>query len=142
MSSERNDTQLQENPLPRGRIVSDGYLGVPRSFPITSAPPGNSAFTAKSLENGSFKKVTQQHGKNNENGARPKKIKHQSTVHSGLTILPWDTFIYDPRNLKDLFLLERSGVITYDPEEVNVFFHASRMMRPSFGDVSENGQSW
>lgn len=62
--------------------------------------------------------------------------------YSGLSILPWEDFVFNPRVFNDLFYTERNQRITYDPEEVNVFFHGKNVMPPTLGDISENGKSW
>ncbi|KAL3879100.1 hypothetical protein ACJMK2_031413 [Sinanodonta woodiana] len=65
-----------------------------------------------------------------------------NTWYKGLSILPWEDFVANPRKLNDLFYSERNENITYDPDEVNVFFHGKNVMAPVLGDVSENGKSW
>jgi len=62
--------------------------------------------------------------------------------YSGLSILPWEEFVYNPRVFNDLFYAESNRKITYDPEEVNVFFHGQNVMPPTLGDISENGKCW
>lgn len=69
-------------------------------------------------------------------------MKEYNVNYSGLVIIPWEEFTENPRKLNDLFYLENNGHITYDPEEVNVFFHATKMNKPTFGDISENGKAW
>ena len=80
--------------------------------------------------------------------ARPKykdmstQMKEYNVNYSGLVIIPWEEFAENPRKMNDLFYLENNGQITYDPDEVNVFFHATKMNKPTFGDISENGKAW
>ena len=62
--------------------------------------------------------------------------------YTGLSILPWENFVLNPRLFNDLFYAETTHKITYDPEEVNVFFHGKNVMPPTVGDISENGKSW
>lgn len=62
--------------------------------------------------------------------------------YSGLSILPWEEFVFNPRVLNDLFYTESNNKITFDPDEVNVFFHGKNVMPPTVGDISENGKSW
>jgi len=62
--------------------------------------------------------------------------------YAGLSILPWEEFVFNPRALNDLFYMETNQKITYDPDEVNVFFHGKNVMPPAVGDISENGKSW
>ncbi|KAH3830617.1 hypothetical protein DPMN_103862 [Dreissena polymorpha] len=62
--------------------------------------------------------------------------------YSGISILPWEDFVYNPRVLNDLFFTESNRKITYDPDEVNVFFHGKNVMPPTIGDISDNGKSW
>lgn len=122
----------------KSKLTSDGYLGIPRSFPVISQPPTTSMSTQSGTQyNPSHNFVT-------ANGASRSRHapERQSSSESGLTVLPWEDFIYEPRTLNDMFHLERDGVITYDPEEVNVFFHATRMNKPTFGDIAENGKAW
>ena len=85
-----------------------------------------------------------------EDSDKESKLKKRTTsnmneyngFYNGLMILPWDDFVENPRKLNDLFHLEKTGFITFDPDEVNVFFHATRMNKPVLGDVSENGKAW
>ncbi|XP_060084081.1 uncharacterized protein LOC132563336 [Ylistrum balloti] len=122
--------------LPGARLVTDTYLGVPRTMTVSSSP-NSTMRDGFVVTKQPTKSKNKSFGQTNES-----RFMKESNVDSGLTILPWEDFIYDPRVLNDLFHLETDGVITYDPEEVNVFFHATRMMKPTFGDVSENGKSW
>eukprot|EP00105_Crassostrea_gigas_P038035 XP_019922183.1 PREDICTED: uncharacterized protein LOC105326814 [Crassostrea gigas] len=69
-------------------------------------------------------------------------LKEYNTQYNGLTIIPWEDFALSPTQINDLFHLEKTGFITYDPEEVNVFFHATRMNKPQLGEISENGGAW
>lgn len=62
--------------------------------------------------------------------------------YTGFSILPWENFIVSPRVLNDLFYTEKTHKITYDPDEVNVFFHGKNVLPPTVGDISENGKSW
>ncbi|XP_033743357.1 uncharacterized protein LOC117329502 [Pecten maximus] len=121
--------------LPGTRLVTDTYLGVPRTVAVSAST--NSGMRNSFVVTKEPTKSKMKNGQSNQS-----KFMKESNVDSGVTILPWEDFIYDPRVLNDLFHLETDGVITYDPEEVNVFFHATRMMKPTFGDVSENGKSW
>lgn len=70
------------------------------------------------------------------------KTEEYNTEYAGLSILPWEEFVCNPRTLNDLFYAESNHKITYDPDEVNVFFHGKNVMPPSVGDISENGKSW
>lgn len=69
-------------------------------------------------------------------------LKEYNTQYNGLTIIPWEDFALNPTQINDLFHLEKTGFITFDPEEVNVFFHATRMNKPQLGEISENGGAW
>ena len=69
-------------------------------------------------------------------------LKEYNSQYNGLTIIPWEDFASNPTQLNDLFHLEKTGFITFDPEEVNVFFHATRMNKPALGEISENGGAW
>ena len=62
--------------------------------------------------------------------------------YTGLSILPWENFVMNPRVFNDLFYAEKTHKITYDPDEVNVFFHGKNVLPPTVGDISENGKSW
>ncbi|KAL4230584.1 hypothetical protein ACF0H5_010962 [Mactra antiquata] len=62
--------------------------------------------------------------------------------YTGLSILPWEEFVFNPRVFNDLFYAESNHRITFDPEEVNVFFHGQNVMPPTIGDISLNGKSW
>ena len=62
--------------------------------------------------------------------------------YTGLSILPWENFVMNPRVFNDLFYAEKTRKITYDPDEVNVFFHGKNVLPPTVGDISENGKSW
>lgn len=70
------------------------------------------------------------------------KTEEYNIGYVGLSILPWEEFVFNPRAFNDLFYTESNQKITYDPEEVNVFFHGKNVMPPSVGDISENGKSW
>ncbi|ESP00076.1 hypothetical protein LOTGIDRAFT_158308 [Lottia gigantea] len=60
----------------------------------------------------------------------------------GLSIITWDEFLECPKGFNDLFFLERGDLITFDPDEVNVFFHDSLMMQPMLGSPSGDGKTW
>ncbi|KAK6168360.1 hypothetical protein SNE40_020911 [Patella caerulea] len=60
----------------------------------------------------------------------------------GLSIITWEEFLECPSGFNELFYLEHGDMITFDPDEVNVFFHDSLMMQPMLGSPSENGKSW
>lgn len=70
------------------------------------------------------------------------KTEEYNLGYSGISILPWEEFALNPRVLNDLFYTESNTRITYDPDEVNVFFHGKNVMPPTVGDISENGKSW
>ncbi|WAQ99500.1 hypothetical protein MAR_023873, partial [Mya arenaria] len=70
------------------------------------------------------------------------KTEEYNSGYSGLSILPWEEFVFNPRALNDLFYAESNRKITYDPDEVNVFFHGRNVMPPTIGDISENGKCW
>lgn len=70
------------------------------------------------------------------------KTEEYNIGYAGLSILPWEEFVVDPRVLNELFYPETNQKITFDPDEVNVFFHGKNVMPPSVGDISENGKSW
>lgn len=70
------------------------------------------------------------------------KTEEYNIGYAGLSILPWEDFVFNPKTLNDLFYMESNQKITYDPDEVNVFFHGKNVMPPSVGDISENGKSW
>ena len=70
------------------------------------------------------------------------KTEEYNVGYTGLSILPWEHFVLNPRAFNELFFLETTQRITYDPEEVNVFFHGKNVMPPTVGDISENGKSW
>lgn len=124
---------VDTTPRPGIHHVTDTYQGIPRSAAACAPPPPNTV-----LRNTFVPPKRPRKDLPKAQSSNPK----ESNVESGLTILPWEDFIYDPRVLDDLFVLERDGVINYDPDDVNVFFHATRMTKPTFGDVSENGRAW
>lgn len=70
------------------------------------------------------------------------KTEEYNVHYSGLSILPWEEFVFNPRVFNDLFYPESNKKITFDPDEVNVFFHGKNVMPPTVGDISENGRSW
>ena len=70
------------------------------------------------------------------------KTEEYNVGYVGLSILPWEDFVFNPRVFNELFYVETNNRITYDPDEVNTFFHGKNVMPPSVGDISENGKSW
>ena len=60
----------------------------------------------------------------------------------GLSIVTWEEFVENPAVLCGLFETDRSDFIHYNAEQVNVFFHDSRMEQPTLGAPSGDGLSW
>lgn len=60
----------------------------------------------------------------------------------GLSIVTWEEFVESPSVLCGLFEVDRDDFIHYNAEQVNVFFHDSRMEQPTLGAASEDGLSW
>lgn len=61
---------------------------------------------------------------------------------NGLRIITWDEFLETPDMLNGHFELEKSGYISHDPSNVNVFFHDARMMHSNIGSLSQSGKAW
>ncbi|KAL8598695.1 hypothetical protein ACOMHN_033259 [Nucella lapillus] len=60
----------------------------------------------------------------------------------GISVVTWEEFLKDPSTLCGLFEVDREEFIHYNPEQVNVFFHDSRMEQPTLGAPSGDGLSW
>ena len=60
----------------------------------------------------------------------------------GLSIVTWEEFVESPSVLCGLFETDRNDFIHYNTEQVNVFFHDSRMEQTTLGAPSGDGLSW
>ncbi|KAK3100548.1 hypothetical protein FSP39_021623 [Pinctada imbricata] len=137
----------EDTTLPGASLMTDGYLGgisLVTNHQIPSnlfGGPEKVAFATKDdqAEGECDETEVQTFRKSGNTTAR---LSEYNRLYNGLMIIPWDEFAANPTNLNDLFHREKTGFITFDSEEVNVFFHATRMNKPVLGDISENGKSW
>ena len=60
----------------------------------------------------------------------------------GLSIVTWEEFLENPALLGGLFEADKADFIHFNSEQVNVFFHDSRLEQTTLGAPSGDGLSW
>ncbi|XP_061184901.1 uncharacterized protein LOC133192911 [Saccostrea echinata] len=142
-------SSLHSGSLPGANVMVDGYLrgtcisNIRKSHANPFQNPGQMTFLDENTKSkDSHDRLTEHNTTARKFRKSTSNMREYNAQYNGLIIIPWEEFVSNPTQLNDLFHLEKTGFITFDPDEVNVFFHATRMNKPPLGNISENGKAW